>query len=485
MENYNQTFVFTQLSGGEDVLCGILSYPKHRRSGLLAKFSYVKSYLMRAEAIAIDPALPLNPNSISVEDGFELFGGIRDAAPDGWGRHLINRALGVQELSDYDYVIRSSDDRVGALSFGPTPDRPKRESIGDEKVVGEYFKIESLLDVVDQADSTEILPDELKRSLIRGSSALGGARPKGTTKFGKALWLAKFSRKDDKFNAPLVEYANMTLARKAGLNVPELDYKEIPLPDGRIASVFLIKRFDRIIENNKIFKIPFWSSLTILKGHESDYNVWSYADVCDQINKYSKNRQEDIIELYKRMVFNIATGNTDDHLRNHGFLYDINTKTWNLSPLYDVVPVNDTFSEEKHLFLQIVKSEKDRTATIANALKASFEFGLTEVAARKIIDDILNVTKTWREHYKNIGVQDADIDRITYAFTESTPFDRTGFGYETDLTPSELDVAHKVSTNCVNGSNCKNYNSTTGRSTKLRGSRKAVGICSYCDDHIS
>ena len=325
---------------------------------------------------------------------------------------MLNRAAGALELTDFDYMVRSGDDRVGALAFGPTPGRPQRLPLGEEVPVGERFSMEELQEIVTKGLSEEDYSEALKRMLYRGSSGLGGARPKGTVFHQGRTWLAKFSRRDDSYNQPLIEYANMSLAAKAGIDVPALTHHN--LPSGH--SVFLIERFDRVAAaDDAIERIPFISGLTALGAHQSDYDRWSYADLAAFIHRQIPDATPDLQRLYRRMTFNVFTGNTDDHLRNHGFLLDVKEAIWRLSPAYDIMPQAGQHSAEKFGFLKLGQG---RAQTISNLLAAAPDFQLTEGEARRIVDEVFKTVKDWRSHFQSVGVTPVEIDALSKAFSE-------------------------------------------------------------------
>jgi serine/threonine-protein kinase HipA len=225
--------------------------------------------------------------------------------------------------------------------------------------------------------------------------------------------LAKFSRQDDSYNQPSIEFANMTLASKAGIDIPETLL--LTLPGG--GSVYLIERFDRSPGPKKtIIRHPFISALTAVGGHESDFNRWGYSDLAAFIFKEVNQSEKDLHQLFRRMIFNVLTGNTDDHLRNYGFLLDEKTATWRLSPAYDIVPQAGLHSAEKYGFLKLASG---RQATIENALGLAADCGLTDQEAKKITREILNVVKDWRSHYHSHGVSGREIEALENAFFET------------------------------------------------------------------
>jgi serine/threonine-protein kinase HipA len=235
---------------------------------------------------------------------------------------------------------------------------------------------------------------------------LGGARPKATVIWEDKPYLAKFTLSMDKRNEALIEYATMSLAKKAGLHVPTIDRTIVSNRD-----VYLIQRFDR---ENMDKPIPFMSGLTATGLHEQDYPQWSYYRLVDAINHFCLNPIEDKIELFKRMVFNILVFNNDDHMRNHGFVY-VGGKKWALSPLYDVLPSNIT-AETYMLSMKI--GDKGKEASLENARSAAPYFGIAPAEANQYIHELLQSVRDWQSHFHSLGVSDADIEKVRHSFRE-------------------------------------------------------------------
>ena len=247
---------------------------------------------------------------------------------------------------------------------------------------------------------------KIARLIFRGSSIIGGARPKITARLGGDLWVAKFSREDDRINIVKSEYATMKLASLIGLNVPELKLKKIG-PRSAERDIYLIKRFDRKEDNKKLHMI---SCLTALGAHESEAHLKSYTDIAFELKKLSTHPKEDCRELYKRMLFNIFITNTDDHLKNHSLLYDENG--WRLSPLYDVVPFPQG-GETKMLALGVGKM--GRIATLENAFTCAEEFYYEKEEAKKTAVDMKKfIHANWEKLFKKIGLSLADIETIAH-----------------------------------------------------------------------
>jgi serine/threonine-protein kinase HipA len=404
-----EAYVYIYLEDGP-VPAGVLETIGSGREAT-ARFRYGRRYLQRKDRLTIDPIqLPLpdaDPDRLyTAPEDFVLFNGIRDAAPDGWGRHLMDRAAGARPLSEFDYLVATGDARVGALAFGPDLSGPKRiVPWTEQNLDGEDLDLKTMLEAVRDVDTADDLPRKHARFLSRGSS-LGGARPKATTEYDGKQWIAKFGRADDHLSMCRAEYATMTLARLAGITVPPVRIEKVLGQD-----IYLIERFDRT-NNAKYFRIPFISGLTITGAHESESSQQSYRRLAEQLRLFGSDPVKDSKELWQRMLFNILCNNTDDHLRNHGFLWD--GKGWRLSPAYDIVPYPQVRLERD---LAIGVGRNGRQATLKNALSDAASFGLSQSQAVALAVDAQKKVKTnWEEVFKKSGITGAELERLHTCF---------------------------------------------------------------------
>jgi serine/threonine-protein kinase HipA len=404
------TYVYIYLEEGP-VPAGLLETIGVGREAT-ARFAYGRRYLERKDRLAIDPVqLPLHEANEDREyvapEGFVLFNGIRDAAPDGWGRHLMDRAAGALVLSEFDYLVATGDARVGALAFGPDLSGPQRVvAWQEENLQGENLNLADMLEAVRELDTAEGLSPEHRRFLVRGSS-LGGARPKATTEYDGKQWIAKFGRAEDRFPVCRAEYVTMTLAGQVGITVPPVHLEKILRQD-----IYLIERFDRISEGKDYRRLPFISGLTIIGAHESESSQQSYRRLAEQLRLFGSDPVKDSKELWRRMVFNILCNNNDDHLRNHGFLWD--GKGWRLSPGYDIVP-SPQVSLERALAIGVGRN--GRQATLRNALSDVASFGLSRKEAVPIARDMQQTVKNaWEDLFSRHGFTPAEIERLRTCF---------------------------------------------------------------------
>lgn len=408
--------VFVYLDGqSEAVPAGLLDLLEDGPELLQSRFRYGRRYAERKQRLALDPlSLALPGEGIDAQREPPLtangrlteFGVVRDAAPDRWGRRVIeNKLRRVGPLPESEYLRHAGNNRTGALDFRASPSSP--ENAGP---LAQWLDIEYLQEAAERIDAGESVPAQLEKIFDAGSS-MGGARPKAVIETDSRQWLAKFGVPGDPFNVPCVEFATLRLAQAAGLNVPATRIETIGV--GR--SVMLIERFDRQRIDTGYARRHFLSALTLLARHESESPHCQYADIVEAVATHCAVPciKADQAELFGRMVFNILINNNDDHLRNHGFLWDAALQGWRLSPLYDVVPM-PSVSRERYLHLGV--GREGRLATLTNAMSRHGVFGLSHQQATAIIERIAAVVREWKTHFEADGVVGLDIDRVATAF---------------------------------------------------------------------
>ena len=410
-------YVFIALEGAaEAVPAGKLELLEEGIKPVGSTFVYGNKYLQRANAAAVDPvSMPLDEAKKSKETVFQppaglaLFGAIRDAAPDSWGRRVIENMLRAAPdgLPETEYLAHAGPHRTGALDFRNSPTAPAEPGkLPDAK------ELSYLLDAAAMIQDGKPVPKKLQLLFSVGAT-FGGARPKAVLLDDGRQWVAKFPVARDGFNVPVVERATLELARKCGMRVPAT--KPIHLADGR--DVMLIERFDRVPLSGGAFgKRHVVSALTMLKMHESDTASANYTDLADLLGERGATGfvAADKVELFKRMVFNILVTNDDDHLRNHAFVWDGANKGWRLSDLYDVVP-KPQVGTERFLVLGVGPA-MGRLATLDNALSAAGRIGLLKHTAVEIIQQLSAVAREWRTYFEEFGVPKTECDKISSAF---------------------------------------------------------------------
>jgi serine/threonine-protein kinase HipA len=413
------TYVYVHLAEGP-VPAGRLDMIEDGRNNY-ATFQYGARYLRRPDRVPVDPAALALPDpddatqTFRSAESFDLFNGIRDAAPDGWGRYLMDKAAGPESLEEFDYLVAPGDHRVGALAFGPDPSGgPKRISPwGEDETPGERFDLAALAEAAERVQSVDRLDAGLRRILEAGSS-LGGARPKAAVDHHGVPWIAKFSAKNDTYPVCRTELAVMRLARECGLDVPDIEFASILGRD-----IYLIQRFDRLIEGNRLKRLPFASSLTMLEAHEIAAHRYSYRDLAEVLRRFGSDPRRDLRELFRRMAFNILVGNDDDHLRNHAFVFD--GRGWRLSPLYDVVPRPHVGSNGR---LILAVGERGHEATLANALTGAATFGLKREEAAALLEELrVRVGARWAALLREAGMSDPDMERLANCFAATGKID--------------------------------------------------------------
>ncbi len=413
-------YVFAHLDG-EFVPAGILDLIEQANQLTASAFAYGQRYIERPNTIEIDPVgLSLQDKSLVrgkllvPPNGLVFFGGIRDATPDAWGRRVIEsrHQVPANSLPESTYLIEAGSERVGALDVRHSLTSPANI------VQGSIHSLNYLMEAAERIESGLNIPERLAEIFVTGSG-LGGMRPKVSIRDDdQVLWLAKFSSHNDHLiDVPMIEQATLQLAGLAGLKIPETKLIRV-----KNKNVLLIRRFDRSwtaskISANKPIEIRHHmvSALTLLACDELDSPTKSYMDIVSAIRRYGATAfiKDDIEELYARMIFNIMVSNDDDHLRNHAFLWDMASRGWCLSPLYDVMPRASLASER---FLHLGLGPKGRLADLDNAYAAKERFGLLSADALSIIDHIWQTVREWKVHFEKFGVLPEQIDRIAPAF---------------------------------------------------------------------
>jgi serine/threonine-protein kinase HipA len=406
-------FAFAYLAGmSEAVPAGRLELVEDATRLVRSTFAYGRKYLQRPEAIPVDPrSLPLDsepgPREYEPRNGLEMFGAIRDAAPDFWGRRVIEAKLKAppDSLPESRYLLEAGTHRFGALDF--------RGELTDGEHDGALPPVTDLHYLVDAADRIQEGRSVPKRlAMLFDAASLGGARPKALVVREGRHYLAKFPAKSDAWNVPAIERACLELARRCGLNVPETGL--VRLADGR--EVMLIERFDRAaLGDGRVERRHAVSALTMLGKIEQESAASGYAEIAQAIRTHGVGAKvrADQRELYARVAFSILVSNDDDHLRNHAFVWDPSGRGWRLSPLYDVVP-HPQVARERLLHLSV--GPRGRSATLDNLLDAHADFGLLVTEAASIIDRVARCVRQWRHAFEQAGVSAAECDKVASAF---------------------------------------------------------------------
>jgi serine/threonine-protein kinase HipA len=412
MTSKRDCFVYLQMPGSHElVTCGRYQREVRRDGSVVGRFVYGRSYRARPDAVALDPfQLPLRDGQAETALLSGVFGAIRDAAPDAWGRRVIERFHGRDDLDEVDYLLLSPEDRAGALSFGnwPTPPAPLHRF--NRVIQLDALREAARLVEEESGPANDAGLQEQLRALTEPTSAMGGARPKNVVEDHDGLWLAKFPSRADRWEYAAVEAGMTTLAARCGIRVPGVRVER--LPGG---AVLLVRRFDRERTPDGYLRHRMVSALTVLGADESptDRRNWSYVALADELRRWSSRPAEDREELYRRMVFNALISNTDDHPRNHALVAA--SADWRLAPAYDLTPAPSISREARDLAM--VCGSEMRAARRSNLLSQSLRFGLTREEAEAVIDHIKEIVSArWRAEIQRHGGSTADCDRIASAF---------------------------------------------------------------------
>ncbi len=399
-----QCFVYIQLPNSlEIVTVGKFKWERAGANTEVGTFVYGQSYLKNPFGIPLDPfLLPLEEKEFFITTNEGVHGPLRDSSPDSWGRYVIQKNTPPDQHDPMGYLLNSASDRIGALSFGfgkipPAPIRNFNQTIDLDKLIEAAHKIENNLQI-----------NETEKALLMAGPSAGGARPKTTVEIKNSLWLAKFPAANDKHNYSRIEYATMKLAKKCGLNVPETRLIQVGNYE-----VFLAQRFDRSFDKEKkeYYRHHFLSGLTLLQLDENDHTRWSYIDLADQMRRWIIDPKKDLHELFKRIVFNGFVSNTDDHPRNHGFIYQ--GHGYRLSPVYDLVPKPETGSLR---YLAMPFGVQGRVFNLENLISMSDVFDLSQEEASSIFENMKKTISNWRSFYRSQEVSAADLEYLENAF---------------------------------------------------------------------
>lgn len=411
--NQKTIFVYDDFSTDQPVLMGSL-YVNVIKGGESYSFEYDKGWLKKTGlTLTLDPEL-MPYSGRQYPTGKNIFGLFADASPDRWGRVLMNkreRILAEKEgrkpskLYDSDYLLGVYDEtRMGGIRFKVNQEGPFL-SDDNETAAPPWATLRTLEEASRNFENDETgLTEKWLNQLIKPGSSLGGARPKATVVDTKdQLWIAKFPSKNDENDTGAWEIVAHDLAALCGLNVPEAKLEKF----SPLGSTFLIKRFDRLGSK----RVHFASAMTLLgkKDGASAADGSSYLDIAAFIKSYGAQPKKDLIELWKRIVFNMAVTNTDDHLRNHAFI--LTDKGWILSPLYDVNPV--PYGDE----LSLNVDEDDNSISIDLAVQTAVKFGISKSDAETVAEDILQIVRdNWERIAARYALTRRQIEEMRPAF---------------------------------------------------------------------
>ena len=381
-----------------------------------ATLLYDPSWVQAPDSFALEPALTLSTAPHYTLPGRALFGPMGDSAPDRWGQTLLRRderqrardeGRTPRTLREIDFLLGVTDSvRQGALRFTAVVDGPfvAPEGTGVPPLV----ELPRLLDASDRFLADEESAEDLRVLLAPGSS-LGGARPKASVRDASGvLLIAKFPKRDedDDYRVVVWESIALTLAQAAGIDTARHRLETIA---GR--EVLLLPRFDRTVVGGVTQRVPYLSAMSLLGAGDGESR--SYPEIADAIRRHGAAARADLRELWRRMVFTVLISNTDDHLRNHGFLYS-GPEGWRLSPAYDLNPV--PVDLKPRVLSTALGLDEDRTASLDLALESAAEFDLSRAEARAMARAVADVVATWRSVATQQGATAREIERMASAF---------------------------------------------------------------------
>src|SRR5436853_5399644 len=403
-----EALVYVDLDGTPQLVGRLWARVRKNKEG--ATFEYDRTWLDNPARFSLEPALQLGPGPFHTPADTPMFGAIGDSAPDRWGRalmRLMERRRAEREggaprtLQEIDFLLLVNDEaRQGALRFAEREGGPFLREEGVKRIPP-LVELPELLSAAEHVMEDKDTEEDLRLLFAPGSS-LGGARPKASVveKDGH-LTIAKFPRKDDEVNKVIWESVALALAQKAGIPVPSARVEKI----GK-KPVLLLRRFDR----DGMRRIPFLSAMSMLGS--KDLETRSYLEMVDALRQHGATPKADIEALWRRLVFNILISNTDDHLRNHGFLY-AGQEGWRLSPAYDLNPVP---TDIKPRILATAINEDDNTASLALALGVAGYFDPDDGKAGEIAVQIGKAVSKWPDEAARHGVTKNEIERMASAF---------------------------------------------------------------------
>lgn len=415
--NRREINVYADWNGIEGpVLMGHL-YAEHLKGKEIFSFEYHKDWLSNPAAQNLDPDLQLFGGPQYLNTDKENFGLFMDSSPDRWGKLLMRRREAAlarkenhkpQKLFATDYLLGVYDEhRMGALRFkidseGEFLNNNKEMAAPPMTSLRELEAVSLKLEEEDAANDPEYL--HWLNLLIAPGSSLGGARPKASVQDkNQHLWIAKFPSKNDSVDIGAWEQLANNLASQTGITMAEGMIQKYNGP----FHTYLSKRFDRTSNHHRLH---FASALTLL-GHTDGYDAAqgaSYLELAEFIMSNGAEVNKDLVELWKRIVFSICISNTDDHMRNHGFI--LTSAGWRLSPAYDINPVANSAG------LSLNISEDDNALELDLAIEVAPFFRLSHKKAEELSTNIKEVTSNWQSLAIASGISHNEIELMSSAF---------------------------------------------------------------------
>jgi serine/threonine-protein kinase HipA len=377
-------------------LVGELRYLQLTRG---VSLTYAESWI--ASGFRLSEDLPLSANETSPREPARAVGAVDDARPDRWGERVIQFVDRPERLSLMEYLYFAGDDRFGALGVSSSPDsyQPRKST-----PLPRLDEAQALSEVVRKIANKEALTAQ-ERAIAHAGGSLGGAKPKALIRIDGEEWIIKFFA-GEPIDAPLIEHASMTLALEAGIRAAET--RVVPLLG---ENAIIVRRFDR--EGSR--RLHSLSAGTVLRSITVTPSPdLGYPALAQALRRFGDTAGEanatQMIELFRRMVFNILIDNTDDHEKNHSLVYLPATRAGNLylAPAYDVLPTNSGQGRQ-----EFTVGAEGRESSLSNAMSQCALFGLSNEAAADAIVQIISVVDGWKDHFDACGVTGADIDNLS------------------------------------------------------------------------
>ena len=397
------------------MLVGELGYESLRGSDSYA-FKFDNNWLRQYGSLFLSADINNYPGQQYTQPRRDIFGCFSDALPDRWGRLLLNRReqilatderRPVRRLSSFDYLVGIDDfSRMGGFRFKTTPD-------GEFINCDSHLRIPPLTDLrslvaasmeIEKSEEQNRLPEKKWiQQLVHPGSSLGGARPKaGVRDTDGCLYVAKFPSRNDDYDVSLWEHLSHLLAKKAGVNAAKTNV----ISTGEKYHALLSKRFDRTADGRRIHFASAMTLLGLTDGSDAQTGN-GYLDIVDFILQNCCDVENNLRQLYRRVAFNIAIGNTDDHFRNHGFL--LTPRGWTLSPAYDM---NPTANEYQSLLITSSTNKSDLNLL----LEASEEYMIGKEEASRIIQEVTVAVKGWRRIAASLGIAKREMELLEQIF---------------------------------------------------------------------
>lgn len=393
----NDLYVWTQIKG-EPVIAG-----KFNNTDRVGTFFYANSYIEREDSYALDPVnLPLiKEKEFHTKANGGYFGVFTDAGPDRWGQKVLSELSPSKPRSPLEFLLAGNGDGCGALLFSLS-----RTSVKKPNIIGNSNDIGILEEAAQDILHDESINPSVQKMIVERSS-MGGARPKASVVIGNEHYMAKFNRDEDLFNEAIAESASLKMAKDAGILVCD---SKVTFNSSTGHEVFLTKRFDFNEDGTKKHYISANSLMNMYKVQENNPDQ-GYPGLAAIARKICSNPEDASKEVFRRMCFRILTGDTDDHAKNYGFLYNEATKKFEHSPFFDVLPHANIIGNQA-----MTVGSYGRQSSLKNMLSMCESFGLSKAEAGNIIKEQVSVIKNWRDYYREEGMKEKEVQILESCF---------------------------------------------------------------------